>query len=179
LLDPGFRPIYHLLSERVKILISTGTQDALLRIMISTIDDMTSEGREGFTTSTDFSRMILVVEDSVAVREIMTLALARGGYGACCAVGGHEARAMIAARPPALLITDLNMPFGDGWELIAYSRARYPELPILIVSGQSRGTCPEIESSANGYLNKPFDCRALLAEVGRLAGSNAAFSNAR
>jgi CheY-like chemotaxis protein len=147
--------------------------------MISTIDGMTSAVDASFAPAAEIRDKLMVVDDSPLIRDIIALTLERGGYRTCCAVGGDEALARIAGEPPALLITDLNMPSGDGWRLIAFCRARYPELPILIVSGLSRGTQPEIERLANGYLNKPFAVKALLAEVARLVSANAAFSNVR
>jgi CheY-like chemotaxis protein len=88
-------------------------------------------------------------------------------------------KSVIAIDPPALLITDLNMTSGDGWELIAFCSARYPQLPILIVSGLPPGTRPEIECYARGYLTKPFGNRTLLAEVARFLPADAAISNIR
>jgi DNA-binding response OmpR family regulator len=147
--------------------------------MISTSYGMTSGNEGGFASAEEVRPKLLVVDDSPLIRGIITLALERGGYRTCCAAGGDEARAIIAVEPPAMLITDLSMPSGDGWELIAFCRARWAQLPILIVSGLPRGTRPEVESSANGYITKPFGCHRLLAEVARLVTLNLACAAVR
>lgn len=136
--------------------------------MISQTDIMTSGGSASFATSEEVLPKILVVDDSPVVRDMIALVLRHGGYRAFSAASGDEARDLIAMELPSLLITDLNMPSGDGWGLIAYCSAHCTQLPILIVSGLSPGTRPEIESCADGYLAKPFDSRKLLSEVARL-----------
>ena len=129
---------------------------------------MTSGGGASCATSAEVRPKLLVVDDLPAIRDVIATGLRYSGFDACCASGGDEARALVAIDPPALVITDLNMPSGDGWGLIDFCRAHYPQLPVLIVSGLPPGTHPEIESFADGYLAKPFDFRELLAEVARL-----------
>ena len=147
--------------------------------MVSPIYAMTNGNDASFAPSEEDSPKLLVVDDSATVRGLITLMLHDGGYRTESAAGGDEAQALVAAEPPALLITDLNMEPGDGWKLIEFCRAHHPHLPILIVSGLPRGTCPEVERHANGYLPKPFANRELLAEVARLLPARATQSNGR
>ena len=140
---------------------------------------MTNGDGTSFTASAEDRPSLLVVDDSAVIRDMIMLVLHYGGYRTCSAVGGNEARALVAVEIPALLITDLRMESGDGWELIAFCHAHCPQLPILIVSGLPNGTWPEIEGYANGYLTKPFGFHELLAEVARLLPASAALPNAR
>jgi len=147
--------------------------------MVSPINAMTRGRDTSFTGAAPGRPKLLVVDDSSAVRDAIKLALNYGGYAACNAVCGDDARTLVDVEHPALLITDLNMPSGDGWDLIAFCHANHPQLPILIVSGDPRGTRPEIERHAQGFLPKPFGFRELLAEVARLLPANAELAPAR
>ena len=146
--------------------------------MIAAIDTMTSGGTASFATSEEDRPKLLVVDDVAVVRDMIALVLRKSGYLARGAASGNEARALVALDPPALLITDLNMPDGDGWDLIGFCRAHYPRMPILIVSGDLRGARPEIEQQADGYLNKPFGFQTLVAEVTRLLPAHQASTTA-
>lgn len=127
---------------------------------------------------TQTSPRLLVVDDSAAIRDSVAQMLKFSGYQTSKADGADEARVLVAHEPPSLLITDLNMPFGNGWELITYCHAHHPELPILIVSGEPPGARPEIERHAKGFLSKPFNFHELLAEVARLLPAHTAFAAA-
>ena len=140
---------------------------------------MTGADEPRFAPLEESPATLLVVEDEDAVRDLILLMLHFGGYRTQSASGGDEARGLLTVRPPALLITDLEMPAGSGGDLIAFCRARHPDVPILIVSGVPRGRHPEIERCTNGYLTKPFDHRELLATVARLLPCPAAPAKAR
>lgn len=168
LYTPRLKTIYYVLPKQVVQRPGAGTTNAFPLNMISQNAFMTSGGGTSFAGAEEDRPKILVVDDSPIMRDVIMLALRSGGHRARSAVSGDEARDLLAFEHPALLITDLNMPSGDGWKLIAYCRAYHPQLPILIVSGLYPGTRPEIESYADGYLVKPFGSDQLLAEVARL-----------
>jgi diguanylate cyclase (GGDEF)-like protein len=112
---------------------------------------------------------ILLVEDDAVTREAMAELLRDEGYRVTAVPDGVAAYEAIAREPPALVISDVRMPRGDGFQLVRSIRARLAtaHLPILLVSGS--GT-PErraagIELGADDYLTKPVDVRELLARV--------------
>jgi DNA-binding NtrC family response regulator len=111
---------------------------------------------------------ILVVEDEPVIRDLLTLILHDRGYGVRQATGGNEARRLIAAERPALVLSDLHMPEGDGWALLDYCRKNIPEVPVILISGSGFGTYPQIESWAAGQITKPFSPEQLSSEVERL-----------
>jgi len=79
-----------------------------------------------------------------------------------------HAKSVLHEMRPALVVTDLRMPVCDGWDLLAFCHERYPHLPVLIMSGDSLGSRPEIESLAAGFLEKPIDVKNFRSEIGRL-----------
>ena len=111
---------------------------------------------------------ILVVEDEAVIRDLLTMILEQRGYGVRLAAGGNEARRQIAAERPALVLSDLRMPEGDGWALLDYCHRNVPDVPVILISGSDFGTYPQIESWAAGHIAKPFSPEQLLSEVARV-----------
>jgi DNA-binding NtrC family response regulator len=111
---------------------------------------------------------ILVVEDESVIRDLLTMILQQRGYSVRLAAGGHEARRLIAAERPALILSDLRMPEGDGWALLDYCHLNVPDVPVILVSGSDFGTYPQIESMAAAQIVKPFSPGQLLSEVERI-----------
>lgn len=111
---------------------------------------------------------VLVVDDSPSIRELLTLMLSHKGYRVLTATDGRSAQILLQAEQPALIISDLEMPDGDGWGMLTYCHGQHPGLPVLIVSGASWGLRPDIEIWAAGHLTKPFEPKHLEAEIERL-----------
>jgi DNA-binding NtrC family response regulator len=111
---------------------------------------------------------VLIVEDEAVIRDLLTMILHRHGYGVHEAAGGREARRLIVAKPPALILSDLHMPKGNGWALLVYCHLRVPEVPVILLSGSDFGTYPKIEAWASGHIAKPFSPEQLLSEVERV-----------
>jgi chemosensory pili system protein ChpA (sensor histidine kinase/response regulator) len=111
---------------------------------------------------------ILVVEDEAVIRDLFRMILHRHDYRVRLAAGGREARHLIAGERPALILSDLQMPEGNGWELLEYCRTQLPDVPVIIFSGSNFGTYPQIEARAAGQVAKPFSPEQLLSEVERV-----------
>lgn len=79
---------------------------------------------------------LLVVDDDAAIRELAVELLAAEGYHVVTAEDGLDALRLIDASTPDLVITDLRMPRMSGFELLEVMRARYPEIPVVAVSGE-------------------------------------------
>jgi two-component system, chemotaxis family, sensor kinase CheA len=118
---------------------------------------------------------VMVVDDTLMVRELQRSILERGGYNVRTASDGAEAFAMLSEQPADLLVTDLEMPNLDGFQLTSSIRAhpRLANVPVLIVSShaseedQQRG----LDAGADGYIVKTsFDEAGLLSAVSRLLG---------
>jgi two-component system NtrC family response regulator len=111
---------------------------------------------------------ILVVEDEAVIRDLFALILNNHGYRIRQAKGGHEACRLIAAERPALILSDLHMPQGDGWELLDYCRSHAPDVPVILCSGSGFGTRPQVEAWAAGRITKPFSPEQLTSAVERI-----------
>ena len=106
---------------------------------------------------------ILVVDDDVLVREVTAWMLADAGHLVHEASDGVSAlRFLVNEGPVDLLITDINMPRMDGLELVQQTRARWPALPVLLVSGRPQ------PPGTQAFMAKPFGWDALLRAVGQV-----------
>ena len=110
---------------------------------------------------------VLVVDDSEGIRDCLACFLRASGYRVVEADEGLAAQAILMKEQLALVITDLEMPVGNGWDLLTFCHATRPELPVLLMSGSTLGRRPEVERWAAGFLPKPFQFDKLRGEVRR------------
>ena len=78
---------------------------------------------------------LLVVDDSTVERLALAHFLRRNGYDVSEAGDGYSALAHLKNREVDLLVLDLNMPQGDGFEVLTYLQAHRRSLPVLLLSG--------------------------------------------
>lgn len=124
------------------------------------------------------TKRLLVVDDSLTVRELERKLLSAGGYEVDTAVDGLDGWGALRTGNYDLLITDVDMPRMDGIELVHLVRkdARFKSLPIVIVSYKDR---PEdrqrgLDGGADYYLTKTsFQDQTLLRVVHDLVGDAA------
>lgn len=109
---------------------------------------------------------ILVVDDDEMLLLFLERILAADGHRVCSAKDG--AAALRAAREQvSLVLLDLNLPDGDGLEILRHLRSEHATLPILVLTARSRtqGVLPALASGADDCLTKPFSYLELLARV--------------
>ncbi|MBN8597906.1 MAG: hybrid sensor histidine kinase/response regulator [Planctomycetes bacterium] len=121
-------------------------------------------------------RRILVVDDSITVREVERQLLQRRGYHVEIAVDGKEGLNALKAGKFDLLVTDVDMPRMTGIELIRALRkeARFADLPVIIVSYKDReeDRLAGLDAGANAYLTKSsFHDDSLIRMVEDLIGA--------
>ncbi|MFA6115310.1 MAG: response regulator [Sphingomonas sp.] len=111
---------------------------------------------------------ILLVEDEDMVRAVAERALARQGYTVLTAENGEVALDLLARNErPDLLISDVVMPVMDGPTMVRQVRSRYPDLPILFMSGYAEEQLRKsIDLDNVSFLAKPFSVQQL-AEAAR------------
>jgi len=118
---------------------------------------------------------ILIVDDSLTVR--MDLAEALDGAGFQTVLCGTIAEARIALRSQAiaLAILDIQLPDGDGVELLALIRKDFTlgELPVLMLSTEAeiRDRIRGIRGGANDFVGKPYDSYHVIARIRQLIGA--------
>ncbi|WP_267386724.1 response regulator [Sphingomonas sp. GC_Shp_3] len=113
------------------------------------------------------SGTILLVEDEDMVRAVAERALTRQGYTVLTAEHGEAALELLASHPrPDLLVSDVMMPLMDGPTMVRHARKRYPDLPILFMSGYAEETLRKsIDLDNVAFLAKPFSVQQLAEGV--------------
>ena len=111
---------------------------------------------------------VLVVDDTKDIRDCISFLLRTSGYRVLEAEDGLAAQLILLNERPALVISDLEMPVCDGWDVLAYCHAKLPATPVLIISGAVFGQRPGIERWAAGFLPKPFSIGRFRREIQRL-----------
>ena len=113
------------------------------------------------------SALILVVEDDTSVREMVCDALQLAGYETRPAIDGSEALGSQQKAKADLIISDINMPKVDGYELAQRLRDRGDTTPIIFLTARSEK--PDIGKGfrvgADDYISKPFGIEELVLRV--------------
>jgi two-component system, OmpR family, response regulator RegX3 len=110
---------------------------------------------------------VLFVEDEESISGPFSSALTREGFDPVVAASLAEARALLAAGPPDLVLLDLMLPDGDGRDLARELRAASSDVPIIMLT--ARGTELErvvgLELGADDYVVKPFSGAEVIARM--------------
>src|SRR5438093_4341326 len=122
----------------------------------------------------DHITRILLIDDSLSVRKFVGRMLEGGGYAVDTAVDGEDGLLKASAVSYQLIITDLEMPKVNGYEVIQALRNR-PQTqatPILVMTTRTADKHRQMALSlgATGYIAKPVNERALIQEIGRWIG---------
>ncbi len=120
------------------------------------------------------TRSIMTVDDSASMREMVAFTLRRAGYNPVEAVDGQDALEKLGSTPVDMLITDLNMPNVDGFELIRRVRELplYKYLPIVMLTTESQDSKKAVAraAGASGWIVKPFRGEQLVNVVKKFLG---------
>ncbi|HUO43524.1 MAG TPA: sigma 54-interacting transcriptional regulator [Burkholderiales bacterium] len=112
---------------------------------------------------------ILAVDDDTDLLKLLSVRLKAAGYEVATAANGERALVALATMRPQVVITDVRMDGMDGVALFEEIRKQSPGLPVIMLT--AHGTIPDAVSATQrgvfGYLTKPVDPRALLAEIER------------
>jgi two-component system chemotaxis response regulator CheY len=118
------------------------------------------------------TKLVLTVDDSRTIREMVSFTLKGAGFDVIEAEDGQLALKAIVGKKPDLIITDLNMPNMDGLTLIRELRAQndFKSIPILMLTTE-QGDDKKAEgrsAGATGWIVKPFKGDAVLATFKKL-----------
>ncbi|KFG71107.1 response regulator [Microvirga sp. BSC39] len=107
---------------------------------------------------------ILVVEDDPFIREMAMTGLEDAGYEAIEAANGGEAlRLLHAGIAVDALLTDIRMPEANGWEVARAYRERFPDLPVLYVTGYAE----QMQPVPGGIIiSKPYRMSQVVSALG-------------
>lgn len=114
-------------------------------------------------------RKILVVEDDLALQELLLYSLEKDGWQATLADSGETALLKVVDLLPDMIVLDLMLPGVDGKQVCQQVR-RYPKtasIPIIMISamGQDQDVVAGLEMGADDYIVKPFSPDVLRARI--------------
>jgi two-component system chemotaxis response regulator CheY len=120
------------------------------------------------------TKIIMTVDDSASVRQMVSFTLKQNGYEVVEAVDGKDALVKLDGQKVDMLITDLNMPNLDGIGLIKGARllpsCRFIPIVMLTTESQESKKQEGKAAGATGWIVKPFKPEQLLAVVRRVLG---------
>lgn len=108
---------------------------------------------------------VLVVEDEAGISEALVAAFAFRGWDAQSAPTVAQASEQVRLLPPDLVVLDVMLPDGDGFELLGTLRARNPQIAVLFLTARDapKDRVHGIEIGGDDYITKPFDLSEVLA----------------
>jgi two-component system OmpR family response regulator len=111
---------------------------------------------------------VLVVDDEATILDLLSESLRFAGYEVVTAASGAGALRAAAASRPDLVLLDVMMPEGDGFEVVRRMRAAGgPEIPVIFLT--ARNEVPDrlagFETGADDYITKPFSLEEVLARI--------------
>ncbi len=120
------------------------------------------------------AKVVLTVDDSASIRQMVAFTLKSAGYEVVEAVDGEDGLNKARSKNADLVLTDQNMPKMDGLSLIKTLRGlpQYRSTPILMLTTESSDAMKAAgkASGATGWLVKPFDPQKLLEVVKKVLG---------
>jgi two-component system chemotaxis response regulator CheY len=119
-------------------------------------------------------KIVLTVDDSSSIRQMVSFTLKSAGYEVVEAVDGEDGLNKAKQKGVNLVLTDQNMPKMDGLTLIKSLRTlpQYRSTPILMLTTESSDAMKTAgkAAGATGWLVKPFDPQKLLEVVKKVIG---------
>lgn len=116
---------------------------------------------------------VLAVDDDYLIRLLLADVLTNASCRVLTASDGAEAVEILEKEPVDLLITDYDMPRMNGLDLIRWSKARFPHVTAVMITGQN---CQALAAEGRQFgalrvLLKPFSVEHLLSLVGEIRGT--------
>jgi chemosensory pili system protein ChpA (sensor histidine kinase/response regulator) len=123
-------------------------------------------------------QLLLLIDDSLSIRKFVGRMLESAGYQVDTAVDGEEGLRKASTYKYRLIITDLEMPKLNGYEVIQglRSRAQTQHTPVIVMTTRAGDKHRQmaLNIGASSYIAKPVEERALIQEVERWIGKEAA-----
>lgn len=118
------------------------------------------------------SRSILIVDDSMSMRQTLAIALRAGGYEVTEAVDGKDALSKLDGRKFNLIISDVNMPNLDGISFVKQAKLlpayRFTPVLMLTTEGDEKKKMEGKAAGVKAWIIKPFQPPMLLDAVAKL-----------
>jgi putative two-component system response regulator len=110
---------------------------------------------------------ILIVDDEKSIRDMLFRLLEMTGYICTTVPDAIKARAILSKQDFELVLCDMNMPGESGIDLIKFMSSAYPDMAIIMVTGQDNPELAEsaLDIGAYGYVIKPFKTNQLIINI--------------
>ena len=114
------------------------------------------------------TKPILVVDDNPITARWVESLVRRIGFEVIVAFDGEDAIHQLAEQPVGIVISDVEMPVMNGFDLLQFIRLRWPELPVILMSATSNAERREAARrlGAMAFLEKPVNSDQLAALIG-------------
>ena len=130
--------------------------------------------RISHTRSQDSRPYVMVVDDSLTMRKVLSRLLEREGYRVITAIHGVDALQILQEIKPSIILTDIEMPHMDGFELVRQLRndAATAETPIIMISSRTAEKHQSLAKTlgVNEFMGKPIQDDALISLIASLIG---------
>ncbi len=118
------------------------------------------------------TKRILTIDNSKTIRDMLMLTLADAGFEVLQAVDGQDGLDVLSKEQVDIVITDINMPRMDGYEVIRQMRSNsaHKTIPILVLTTESEADKKNLarQAGATGWMVKPFDPDRLIATINKV-----------
>jgi DNA-binding response OmpR family regulator len=116
---------------------------------------------------------ILVIDDDVAITELMSMLLKTHGFDVITTNSGAEGVKLVKEKNPGVVLLDLMMPDMDGWQVSKSIRA-FNNVPILILSAinDPAMVASVLDTGADDFLVKPVPSSVLVAHIRKMVRRN-------
>jgi DNA-binding NtrC family response regulator len=113
--------------------------------------------------------VVLLVDDDPAIQVGYSMFLTRSGYSVTTAGSVAKADEVLDGNNVDAILLDLGLPDGSGLDWIEKARSRYPDVPLVIITGSNDiGSAVEaMQKGADNFLTKPVDMRGLVVFLGK------------
>ena len=122
-------------------------------------------------------KLVVLVDDSISVRKFVGRMLEKAGYRVKLAADGLEALEIVTQTRCDLVVTDLEMPRTNGYELLSHLRQdpQTRNIPVMVVTSRAGAKHRDraMKEGASAFLTKPVQEDQFIAAVGKLIGSPA------
>jgi two-component system chemotaxis response regulator CheY len=122
---------------------------------------------------TDMAKRVLTIDDSKTMRDMLMLTLSDAGYDVIQAIDGQDGIDVLGDDKVDVVITDINMPKMDGYEVIRNLRSNptHKSTPILVLTTESDTEKKNLarDAGATGWMVKPFDPDQLVATIRKVS----------
>jgi CheY-like chemotaxis protein len=119
-------------------------------------------------------RTLLIADDSITMQKVVSITFASEDFSVITAGTGEEALAKAREVRPDIVVADVAMPRGNGYELcqVLKNDPALRHIPVLLLVGTSEGFDQgrATAAQADGFINKPFDSQAMIDKVASMLG---------